>query len=86
MNVAIRADCFTSNAGRANEEIGQSRKPYVLGREGVCIELESDLFLIDMAAEGRGHRGVTTLTLALQLVPGTTKLLGDPRPTFTSFL
>ena len=38
---------------------------------------ESDLFLIEMAAEGRGH---TILTRALQLVPGTTKLLGDPRP------
>ena len=44
---------------------------------------ESGLFLIDMAAEGRGH---TILTRALQLVIGTTKLLGDPRPTFTSFL
>ena len=46
---------------------------------------ESDLFLIDMAAEGRGH---TILTRALQLVIGTctTKLLGDPRPTLTSFL
>ena len=36
---------------------------------------ESALFLIDMAAEGRGH---TILTRALQLVLGTTKLLGDP--------
>ena len=44
---------------------------------------ESDLFLMDMAAEGRGH---TILTSALQLVIGTTKLLGDPRPTLTSFL
>ena len=44
---------------------------------------ESRLFLIDMAAEGRGH---TILTRALQLVIGTTKLLGDPRPTFTPFL
>ena len=44
---------------------------------------ESDLFLIEMAAEGRGH---TILTRALQLVPGTTKLLGDPKPTLTSFL
>ena len=45
---------------------------------------ERDLFLIDfMAAEGRGH---TILTRALQLVPGPTKLLGDPRPTLTSFL
>ena len=44
---------------------------------------ESDLFLIEMAAEGRGH---TILTRALQLVPSTTKLLGDPRPTLTSFL
>ena len=35
---------------------------------------ESSLFLIDMAAEGRGH---TILTRALQLVLGTTKLLGD---------
>ena len=42
---------------------------------------ESDLFLIDMAAEGRGH---TILTRAL--VIGTKKLLGDPRPTLTSFL
>ena len=32
---------------------------------------ESDLFPIDMAAEGRGH---IILTRALQLVPGTTKL------------
>ena len=55
----------------------------MLRREGVCIELESDLFLIDIAAEGRG---VTILTSALQLVPGTTKLLEDPRPTLTSFL
>ena len=39
----------------------------MLGREGVCIELESDLFLVDMAA---GGRGVTILTRAL--VPGTT--------------
>ena len=46
---------------------------------------ESDLFLIDMAAEGRGH---TILTRALQLVIGTctTKLLGYSRPTLTSFL
>ena len=44
---------------------------------------ESDLFLIDMAAEGRGH---TILTRALQLVIGTTKLLGYPRPTLTSYL
>ena len=45
---------------------------------------ESDLFLIEMAAEGRGH---TILIRALQLVPGSTrKLLGDPRPTLTSFL
>ena len=44
---------------------------------------ESDLFLIDMEAEGRGH---TILTGALQLVIGTTKFLGDPRPTLTSFL
>ena len=44
---------------------------------------ESDLFLIDMAAEGRGH---TILIRALQLVIGTTKFLGDPRPTLTSFL
>ena len=44
---------------------------------------ENDLFLIDMAAEGRGH---TILTSALQLVMGTTKLLGDPRPTLTSLL
>ena len=44
---------------------------------------ESDLFLIDMAADGRGH---TILTRALQLVIGTTKLLGDPKPTLTSFL
>ena len=36
-----------------------------------------------MAAEGRGH---TILTRALQLVIGTTKLFGDPRTTFTSFL
>ena len=72
-----------SNAGRPNEEIGWSRKAYVLGREGVCIELESDLFRIDMAAEGRGK---IILTRALQLVAGTMKLLGDPRPTLTSFL
>ena len=44
---------------------------------------ESDLFLIDMAAEGHGN---TILTRALQLVPGPTKLVGDPRPTLTSFL
>ena len=44
---------------------------------------ESDLLLIDMAAEGRGG---TILTSALQLVLGTTKLLGDPRPTLTCFL
>ena len=44
---------------------------------------ESDLFLIQMAAEGRGH---TFLTRALQLVSRTTKLLRDPRPTLTSFL
>ena len=50
---------------------------------GVCIELESDLFLIDMAAEGRGN---TILTRALQLVPGPSKLLGDSRPTLTSFI
>ena len=39
----------------------------MLGREGVCIGLESDLFLIviDMAAE---VRGITILTRALQLV------------------
>ena len=53
----------------------------VLGREGVCMK--SDLFPIDMAAEGRGH---TFLTRALQLVPGTTKLLDYQRPTLTSFL
>ena len=41
---------------------------------------ESDLFLVEMAAEGRGH---TILTRALQLV---SKFLGDPRPTLTSFL
>ena len=42
---------------------------------GVCIELdhESFFFLIDMAAEGRGN---TILTRALQLVPGSSKLLG----------
>ena len=79
MNVV---DCFMSNAGWPNEEIGRVKRP-VLGREGVCIELESNLFLIDMAAEGRC---ITILTRALQLVPGTTKLLGDPRPTLTSFL
>ena len=50
---------------------------------GVCIELESDLFLIDMAAEGRGN---TILTRALQLVPGPSKLLADSKPTLTSFL
>ena len=44
---------------------------------------EGNLFLIDMAAEGRGH---TIRTRALQLVIGTTELLGDPRPTLTSFL
>ena len=46
---------------------------------------ESDLFLTDMAAEGRGH---TILTRALLLVIGTctTKLRGYPRPTLTSFL
>ena len=44
---------------------------------------ESDLFLIDMAAEGRGH---TILIRALQLVMGTTKFLGDLIPTLTSFL
>ena len=55
----------------------------MLGREGVCIELESDLFLLDMAAEGRG---VTILTRALPLVPATTKLLGDSRPTRIFFL
>ena len=83
MNVANRVNCFMFNAGRPNEEIGWSRKAYVLGREDVCIELERDLFLIDMAAEGRCN---TILTRALQLVPGTTKLLRDPRPTLTSFL
>ena len=42
---------------------------------------EIDLFLIEMAAEGRGH---TILTRALQLV---SKFLGDPKPTLTaSFL
>ena len=46
---------------------------------------ESDLFLIDMAAEGRGHT-ILTRALQLQLVIGTTKILGDPRPTLTSFL
>ena len=45
--------------------------------------MKSDLFPIDMAAEGRGH---TFLTRALQLVLGTTKLLEDQRPTLTSFL
>ena len=35
INVANRVDCFKSNAGRPSEEIGQSRKAYVLGREGV---------------------------------------------------
>ena len=44
------------------------------GREARCMH-ESALFLIDMAAEGRGH---TILTCALQLVIGTKKLLGDP--------
>ena len=48
---------------RSCKEIGWNRKAYVLGREGVCSELESDLFLIDMAAEGRG---VTILTRALR--------------------
>ena len=55
----------------------------MLGREGVCIELESDLFLIDKAAEGRC---ITILTRALQLVPATTTLLGDLRHTLISFL
>ena len=82
MSVANHVDCFTSNAGRPNEEIGRVKR-HVLGREGVCIELESDLFQIDMAAEGRGN---TIPTRALQLVPGTTKLPGDPRPTLTFFL
>ena len=36
-----------------------------------------------MAAEGRGN---TILTRALQLVPGPSKLLGDSKPTLTSFL
>ena len=49
---------------------------------GVCIELESDLFLSDMAAEGRGN---TILTRALQLVPGPSKLLGDLKPTLFPF-
>ena len=47
----------------------------------ICIELEGDIFLIDIAAEGRG---VTILSCAL--VPGMMKLLGDPRPTLSSFL
>ena len=54
----------------------------MLGREW-CIELESDLFLIEMTADREG-RGVAILTPAL--VSGTTKLIGDPRPTLTSFL
>ena len=54
----------------------------VLGREW-CIELESDLFLIEMTADREG-RGVAILTPAL--VSGTTKLIGNPRPTLTSFL
>ena len=45
--------------------------------------LKRYFFLIEMAAEGRG---VTFLTPALQLAQATTKLLGDPRPTLTSFL
>ena len=51
----------------------------------MCIELESDLFPIDMAAEEHAH-GNTILTRALQLVPGPSKLLGDSKPTVTSFL
>ena len=50
---------------------------------GVCIELESDLFLKEMTADREG-RGVAILTPAL--VSGTTKLIGDPRPALTSFL
>ena len=40
----------------------------MLGREGVRIELQGDIFLIDMAAEGRGVT-IATLAGALQLVP-----------------
>ena len=47
----------------------------MLGREW-CIELESDLFLVEMTADREG-RGVTILTRVL--VSGITKLLGDPR-------
>ena len=36
-----------------------------------------------MAAEGRGN---TIVTRALLLVPGPSKLLGDSKPTLTSFL
>ena len=55
----------------------------MLGREGVCIEHESDIFLIDMAAEGHG---VTVLTRVQQLHGSSYCETAWIQATLTSFL
>ena len=60
MGTVLRLCSGNTFNGRPNEEIGEIRKADVLGR-GVCIELASVLFPMDMAAQGRG----ATVTRAL---------------------